>query len=275
MPEIFVGFSGWTYAPWRGVFYPKRLAQKKELEFASRKVSSIEINGTFYRLQKPKTFQLWYEQTPPDFRFSVKASQFITHRRRLVDVEQPLANFFAQGLLCLKEKLGPILWQFPPTLPLVDKRFEDFIKLLPHTSRAAGDLAARHDSFVEGKAHTDPGGEYPVRHAFEFRHPSFRDEGFIEFMKKHKVALVFAESGAHSLEVFEPTANFVYMRMHGQDPGFTDGYPDEVLKETAKSIRKWAKAGHAVYVYFDNDEKAHAPRDALRLSEILGLKTAG
>jgi uncharacterized protein YecE (DUF72 family) len=264
LAEILVGFSGWTYAPWRGVFYPPKLAQKRELEYASRKVTSIEINGTFYRLQKPKTFQQWYEQTPPGFKFSLKASQFITHRRRLQDVEQPLANFFAQGLLCLKEKLGPILWQFPPSLPLVDRRFEDFIKLLPHTSRAAGDLAARHDSFVEGKSHTDPGGDYPIRHAFEFRHPSFRDEGFLEFMKKHKVALVFADAGAHSLELFEPTANFVYA-------SYSDGYPEDVLERTARRIQGWAKAGLSVYVYFDNDEKAHAPRDAQRLSQLLGL----
>lgn len=143
MPEVLVGFSGWTYAPWRGVFYPAKLAQKRELEYASRKVNSIEINGTFYRLQKPRTFQQWYEQTPPDFKFALKTSQFITHRRRLQDVEQPLANFFAQGILCLREKLGPILWQFPPSLPLVDERFEDFIKLL---SRSSSPMPARKPS---------------------------------------------------------------------------------------------------------------------------------
>lgn len=271
MPEILVGFSGWTYAPWRGVFYPPKLAQKKELEFASRKVSSIEINGTFYRLQTPKSFTQWHDQTPPNFRFAVKASQFITHRRRLQDVAQPLANFFAQGILCLKQKLGPILWQFPPSLPLVDDRFEKFIQMLPHTSRAAGDLAARHDSFVEGRSHTDPGGEYPIRHAFEFRHPSFRDDDFLAMMKRHKVALVFADSGAHSLDVHEPTADFVYMRMHGQDPTFKDGYPEDLLKVTAKRIKEWAKEGRSVHVYFDNDEKAHAPRDAKRLAAMLGL----
>ncbi len=272
MPEILVGFSGWTYAPWRGVFYPPKLAQKRELEHASRQVNSIEINGTFYRLQKPATFQQWHAQTPPGFRFAVKASQFITHRRRLKEVEQPLANFFASGLLCLKDKLGPLLWQFPPNLPLVDSRFEDFIALLPQSSEAAAALASRHDSFVEGRSHTDPGGSYPIRHAFEFRHPSFDDPDFFEVLRRHKIALVIADAGAHSLKMDEPTTDFVYLRMHGQDPEYVDGYTDEALQATAGRVRAWAKSGRSVYVYFDNDEKAHSPRDAKRLSDILSLK---
>src|SRR5262245_20429406 len=112
--RIYVGMSGWTFEGWRGTFYPKGLKQADELSFASRKVNSIEINGTFYSLQKPTTFQKWYAQTPEDFMFSVKAPQYITHIRRLKEVDEPLANFLASGLLCLKEKLGPILWQFPP-----------------------------------------------------------------------------------------------------------------------------------------------------------------
>src|SRR4051812_12799907 len=131
MNQIRIGFSGWTYIPWRGKFYPKGLTQKKELEYASRQVNSIEINGTFYGLQKPNSFQQWYSQVPEDFVFAVKGGQYITHVLRLKEADEALANFFASGLLCLKEKLGPILWQFPPNVMLKDNRFEKFIQLLP------------------------------------------------------------------------------------------------------------------------------------------------
>lgn len=289
MAEIRVGISGWTYAPWRGIFYPPKHRQKDELAFASRKVTSIEINGTFYRLQKPETFRQWYAETPDDFKFAVKATQFITHRRRLKDVEQPLANFFASGLLCLREKLGPILWQFPPNLPLVDDRFEDFMAMLPHDSRAASALAKRHDGFVEGRSETDAGGDYPIRHAFEFRHSSFRDADFLQSMRRNDIALVFADSGEHSLGVEDLTADHVYVRMHGQGAEHAaDGYSDKELRALVKKVQAWAKGEGVkkgqyllpsaevrprdVCVYFDNDAKAHAPRNAMRLLELLRAK---
>lgn len=127
MAKAWIGISGWTFPGWRGSFYPEDLPQRRELEYASRKLNSIEINGTFYSLQKPATFQNWYDQTPNDFLFSVKAPQFITHVLRLKESAEPLANFFASGLLCLKEKLGPVLWQFPPNVMLKDDRFEKFL----------------------------------------------------------------------------------------------------------------------------------------------------
>lgn len=289
MAAIRVGFSGWTYAPWRGVFYPPKLPQKQELAYASSKVSSIEINGTFYRLQKPESYRQWYEQTPEDFCFAVKANQFITHRRRLKDVRQPLANFFASGILGLREKLGPILWQLPPNLPLVDERFEEFMKELPHDSRAAEALARRHDDFVAGKSLTDAGGDYPIRHAFEFRHSSFDDADFLEVMRRHNVALVIADAGEHALKANDVTADHVYVRMHGQDPAYADGYTEAALRKTAERVRAW-QAGlpdpakpqlllpaatpkpRPVFVYFDNDAKAHAPLNAMRLLEILAAK---
>lgn len=273
MAEIRVGFSGWTYAPWRGIFYPKKHPIKRELEYASRQVGSIEINGTFYRLQQPKSFQSWYDDTPPDFRFAVKANNFVTHRRRLKDVEQPLANFFASGLLLLKEKLGPLLWQLPPNLPMVDDRFETFFKLLPHNSREAAALAARHDSFVAGRAVIDPGGDYPIRHAFEFRHSSFNDEDFIELMRKYNVACVFPDSGEHDPGIRTVTADHVYVRMHGQAPEYAEtGYTEEALDAIAEKILAWAKTTQLVSVYFDNDAKALAPLNAMRLSQKLGLR---
>jgi len=284
--DIFVGISGWTYAPWRGIFYPPKHPQRLELEFASRQVSSIEINGTFYRLQKPENYLQWYEQTPPDFCFAVKASQFITHRRRLKDVAQPLANFFASGLLCLKEKLGPILWQLPPNLPYVDDRVVEFMRLLPHSAAAAGELAARHDAFVDGKCHTDPGGDYPVRHAFEFRHSSFRDEALLAEMRRLNIAFVFADAGEHALGNHDVTADHIYMRMHGQTVAHAaNGYTESELRQIAQRIKAWASGvppeggvyllpppaqePRDVFVYFDNDEKAHAPRNAMRLRELL------
>src|SRR5687768_15217018 len=136
MAELRVGISGWTYAPWRGSFYPKDLAQKRELEFASRQVNSIEINGSFYSLQTPSSYQKWYEETPEGFLFAVKCGRYITHMRRLKDIEKPLANFLASGVLALEEKLGPMLWQFPPSMKFDEGKFEAFFEMLPHDTEA-------------------------------------------------------------------------------------------------------------------------------------------
>src|SRR5947209_18143595 len=141
MPETRIGISGWTYAPWRGVFYPKDLVHRRELEYASRQLNSIEINGSFYSLQKPQSYRAWYAQTPDDFVFAIKGGRYITHMRRLRDIEEPLANFFASGILCLPQKLGPILWQFPPNFSFDAERFQTFFKLLPRDTQAAAELA--------------------------------------------------------------------------------------------------------------------------------------
>src|SRR5437763_1828647 len=147
-----IGISGWTYAPWRGTFYPEDLAQKRELEYASRQLNSIEINGSFYSLQTPKSYAAWYEATPEGFVFSVKGGRFITHMKKLKDVEKPLANFFASGVLALREKLGPILWQFPPQFGFDAERFERFFEMLPRDMTAAAKLAKRHDERMKGRA---------------------------------------------------------------------------------------------------------------------------
>src|SRR5829696_486750 len=135
MAELRIGISGWTYARWRGVFFPAKWPHKRELEYASRKVNSIEINGSFYSLQRPQNYAAWYAQTPDDFVFAVKGGRFITHMLKLKNVERPLANFFASGVLCLKEKLGPVLWQFPPQMRFNPAKFETFFKLLPRDTR--------------------------------------------------------------------------------------------------------------------------------------------
>ncbi len=284
MPKIYIGMSGWTFDGWRGDFYPADLVQKRELEYASRKVNSIEINGTFYGLQKPETFRKWYDETPEDFRFSIKAPQYITHVRRLKEVDEAVSNFFASGLFCLREKQGPILWQFPPNVMLKDDRFEKFLKLLPHDSKSASRLAKKHSSKLDGRSVTKVDGEYPIRHAFEFRHPSFRNPEFIDLLRKHGVAVVFAHSGLKSPYMEDLTADFIYARMHGQEKEFSKGYPDKTLSWWANRVTTWTRGQQVpdaqcvspskpksikrdAYIYFDTDVKKYAPYDALHLAQ--------
>lgn len=281
--------SGWTYDGWRSGFYPKGLVHKKELEYASRQVNSIEINGTFYSLQKPESFQRWHDETPGDFLFSVKAPQYITHIRRLKEVEEPLANFFASGLLCLKEKMGPILWQFPPNVLLKDDRFEKFLQLLPFDSKAAGRLAKKHTDKVKGRSFTQVNGDFRVRHAFEFRNDSFMNEGFIELLREYGVAVVFAHSGLKSPYMEDVTADFIYARMHGQESKYKKGYTPATLDWLAQRVSSWTqgsqpsdaqcvtdtrpkKLARDAYVYFDNEAKEAAPFDAINLSKRLKIK---
>lgn len=179
-----IGISGWTYTPWRGVFFPEKWPRKRELEYAAAHFNSIEINGSFYSLQRPESYQKWYLATPTDFVFAVKGSRFITHLKRLTEVETPMANFFASGLLCLREKLGPILWQLPPTFCYDRDRLARFFELLPGDTRSAAGLARRHDQRVTGRAVTDTDHNGRLRHAIEIRHPSFR----------HPMAWVWSQS---------------------------------------------------------------------------------
>ena len=289
MSDIRLGISGWTYPDWKGTFYPKKLAAKSELEYASRCFNSIELNGTFYSLHKPETFQKWHDQTPENFVFSIKAPQFITHVLRLRDCEEPLSTFLASGLLCLKKKLGPILWQFPPYLTLKDNRFEEFAKLLPHDTIHAAEIAKNHSSRIEGRAFTESPGNFPVRHAFELRHPSFKNPNFIEMLKAHRIAVVFADSTKHSPYFEDLTSDFVYIRMHGENPTFKKGYSDSALKRMAKRVTTWIKGGQPkdadcaskgdptpgpkdIFLYFNNDEKVNSPQDAQRMQKLLKLK---
>lgn len=286
MAKIHIGMSGWTFAGWRGDFYPKGLVQKKELEFASRQVNSIEVNGTFYSLQKPASFERWYAETPEDFCFSLKAPQYITHVRRLKEVDEAVANFFASGLFCLKEKLGPILWQFPPNVMLKDDRFEKFLKLLPYDSKSASRLAKKHSSKMDGRNHTQVSGDDPIRHAFEFRHPSFMTPDFIELLRHHGVAVVFAHSGMKSPYTEDLTADFVYARMHGQEKEFNKGYTKAAITWWAERVKCWSRGkqpadavcvskekpktiARDAYIYFDTEAKEYAPYDALNLAKAL------
>jgi uncharacterized protein YecE (DUF72 family) len=283
--RIRVGISGWNYAPWRGVFYPPKLVHAKELAYAAGRFSTIEINGTFYSLQRPTSFARWAAATPDDFVFSIKGSRYITHMLRLRNAEQALANFFASGLLLLGSKLGPILWQFPPNFAFDARLFEDFFQLLPRTTTEVAILGRRHDSRLEGRAHTETDKDRPLRHAIEIRHDSFITEEFIRLLRRHRIALVCADTVSWP-RLVDATADFVYCRLHGSRELYASGYGPKSLATWADRIAAWA-AGNPpsgkrispfsptearprdVYVYFDNDMKVRAPADALSLERRL------
>lgn len=283
-----IGISGWTYAPWRGVFYPDDLAQKNELEYASRQFNSIEVNGTHYALQRPVTFRKWYEQTPEGFVFSIKGSRYITHIRRLKEVEKPLANFFASGVLALREKLGPFLWQIPPSLKFDADILSTFLQLLPRTTEAAAHLARRHDSALKARAHLQPGPDHPLHHCLEVRHDSFMVPEFFDLLRKYKVAFVFADTAGKWPYAEDLTSDFVYIRLHGDQQIYVSGYTQDALDHWAQRIRSWNRGAQPrdaklvtprgkatrlkrdVYVYFDNDVKVKAPENARDLARRLG-----
>lgn len=182
--DLRIGISGWTYKPWRGVFYPPNHLQKRELEYASRAFNTIEINGTFYSLQRPSSFQRWYSETPSGFVFSVKGPRFITHMKKLRDVAVPLANFFASGILSLCGKLGPILWQFPPNFGWNEKRFREFFEMLPLHTEEAAELAKQHNEKLKARAWAKTDVRRPLRYAVEIRHPSFLVPEFYALLRE-------------------------------------------------------------------------------------------
>ena len=269
--EVRIGCSGWRYGPWRGVFYPPGLAQRRELEFISRQMNSVEINGSFYALQRPESYQRWYEQTPADFVFAVKGSRFITHMKRLRGVETPLADFFASGVLALRHKLGPVLWQLPPRFLFRPRVLAEFFQLLPRTTRQAARLAERHDDRLDGRALTTTDVDLPVRHALEVRHSSFVDPGFVALLREHDIALVTADTAGKWPLMEELTSDFAYVRLHGDQELYVSGYGDAALDSWAAKIRAWSGTGRDVYAFFDNDVKVRAPFDAINLATKLGL----
>jgi uncharacterized protein YecE (DUF72 family) len=238
---IRVGISGWRYPRWRGTFYPKGLPQHLELAYASNTFSTVELNGSFYSLQTPTSYQRWFYDTPDDFVFALKGSRFITHMLKLRNCEQALERFFDSGVHLLEHKLGPILWQFPATFAWNPERFESFVALLPSG----------------------------LRHAVEVRHPSFAAPAFFEQLRRFNIALCIAD-GAGLLRVPDiVTADFAYVRLHGGEVLYHSRYEDRALESWAERMRRWSTEAKDTYVYFDNDAKVHAPFDALRLETIL------
>jgi uncharacterized protein YecE (DUF72 family) len=285
--RIRIGVSGWRYAPWRGVFYPKGLRQTEELAFAAERFDSIELNGSFYSLQRAGSYARWRDTAPDDFVFAVKASRYITHMKRLRDVDAACANFWASGPLALEQKLGPILWQFPPDLAF-DGRFDGFLASLPRSTEAAARLALQHDARVSNPAFGS-GQARPILHAVEVRHPSFQVPGFVDLLRTHAVALVIADTAGKFPYFEDVTADFVYVRLHGDKKLYESGYTPAALRHWAERIRAFASGRtperavlvsdqrerstpRDVYVYFDNDIKVRAPFDARALASALGTR---
>jgi uncharacterized protein YecE (DUF72 family) len=287
MARLRIGISGWRYAPWRGRFYPGDLPQRLELHYASRQMDSIEINGSFYSLQRPESWRAWYRDTPRGFVFAVKAPRFITHVRRLREVEKPLANFLASGVLELREKLGPLLWQFPPNLAWDHALFDEFLARLPRDSAGAVTMARRHDSHLRHVGDlSSPARNHRLRHAVEVRHDSFRNPDFIALLRRHRVALVVSDAATRWPRLRDVTAGFLYLRLHGDKELYASGYSDAALDDWARRIRAWLRGSQPreagfrasratpprrksrdVYCYFDNDAKVKAPFDARKLRE--------
>lgn len=283
MSDIRIGISGWRYVPWRGDFYPEGLAQKNELKFASRAVNSIEINGSFYSLQSPDLYARWYADTPKGFVFSLKAPRYITHVKRLNGIEEALANFFASGIFQLKAKLGPILWQFPPSFKFDGEKFEAFLKLLPHDGKAAKACAKGCAARMEKPGYLDIPAKTRLRHAVEIRHESFAVPEFIALLRTYKVALVVADTAGKWPYLEDLTGDFIYLRLHGDKELYASGYTPKALKRWGDRIELWrqgdqpadahlasekrprARKSRDVYCYFDNDIKVRAPFDARTL----------
>jgi uncharacterized protein YecE (DUF72 family) len=267
--KVRIGISGWSYAPWRGVFYPPKLRQADELHFASRAFSSIEINGSFYSLMRPENYDAWRAATPRDFVFAVKGGRFITHMKRLLGVESALANFFASGVLRLGNKLGPLLWQLPPSLAFDEARLRAFFELLPRSSREAEQLARRHDARLNGRSALDfMGRPQRLRHTLEVRHPSFLDARYFDLLREYGIASTVADTAGKFPLIEEVTSNFAYVRLHGEKQLYVSGYSAADLAPWATRVRKWRQRGD-VFVYFDNDVKVRAPFDARNLARLV------
>ena len=245
--KIRIGIGGWTYPPWRGVFYPDKLPQSKELEYASRALSAIEINSTFYGRQSPKSWAAWEKVAPEGFQFAIKGSRFCVMRSKLAEVGDGLAGFFAQGFGALGPKLGPILWQFAARRKFDRDDIAAFIDLLP--------------SELDG---------IPLRHAIEPRHESFRDDRFLELCREHNIAVVLDDSDEYPT-IEADTADFAYARLQRMHEKVPTGYADEALDAFAARARDWRKAGRDAYIFMINGAKVRAPAAALALQERLGI----
>jgi uncharacterized protein YecE (DUF72 family) len=285
--RVRVGTSGWTYDHWQGTFFPEGLARRRRLEYLAGRLDTAEINGTFYSLQRASSFRTWAAATPEDFTFAVKGSRYLTHMRKLRDVEEPLGRFLASGLLALGPKLGPVLWQLPPNLRWAPDRIEGFLRLLPRSTGEAAALAAGHTDRVPDPC-TVTDEDRPLRHALEPRHPSFATPDVVALLRAHDVALVVSD-GAGVPCFDDVTADLVYVRLHGHDELYRSAYDAAARDEWAAKVTAWAAgeapvspatiapqdpppsrgAGREVLVFFDNDAEGHAPHDALALRDAV------
>ena len=266
-PTVRVGVGGWTFAPWRGVFYPKGLPHAQELAYAARHLTAIEINGTFYRTQTPATFRKWASEVPDGFVFSVKGHQRVTHRRELKDAGESIEHFLNSGVLELGDRLGPLLWQFPPFKKFDETDFASFFELLPKEF-----------------------GGRRLRHVIEVRHASFCVPEFVGLLRKFETAVVFSEHQKYPA-IADAAADFLYLRLQKADDSLETGYPLEAIAQWAARIRKWSGGGtpsdlphvetalskvklRDIFVYFIHEGKVRAPAAAMALIDKLGATTS-
>ena len=243
---IRIGIGGWVYPPWRGTFYPPGLRQAEELAYASRHVTAIEINGTFYRTQTPASFRKWHDETPDDFVFSLKGPRFLTHRGELASAAPYIERFLASGFLELGPKLGPLLWQFAPTTQFDAADFAAFLDLLPHE--------------LGGRA---------IRHVVEVRHPSFRTPEFIDLLRERRIAVALVDDKKYPAFT-DLTADFAYLRLRRCAEDQPAGYKPNALDRWAKQLRAWSEEGRDCFLHFINGAKIRAPAAAQALIERLG-----
>jgi uncharacterized protein YecE (DUF72 family) len=286
MAKIRIGVSGWSYKSWVKSFYPEDLPRRAQLAHLTGRLDTVEINGSFYSLQKPESYAAWREDSPRGFVYAVKGSRFITHNKKLGQAGTALANFLASGLLALEDRLGPILWQLPASLRFDEGRIAEFLNMLPTDTEELGRFAQAHDHRMKGRSLIEPDRNRRVRHALEVRHESYCVPEFVRLLRDRGVALVVSDSPTWPL-IEEVTAGFLYVRLHGSRRLYASRYTDRELDRWAERIKMWSGGGNPadaaritelapprrksrdVYVYFDNDQEAHAPHDALRLRERL------
>lgn len=268
-----VGVSGWRYEGWRGDFYPKGLLQRRELEYVGERMSTLELNGSFYSLQRPGSYERWRDAVPEGFVFAVKGSRYITHMLRLRGAEAAMANFFASGVLALGPKLGPLLWQLPERETFDPEALNAFLAALPRSTGAALEVARRHDERMAGRTWLVEGADLPLRHALEPRSRTFEDPAAAELLRRHGVALTVADTAGRWPAFGEMTADFAYVRLHGSRELYASGYTSDELDAWADRVRGWTSGAATtdgvprdVYVYFDNDIGGHAPHDAVALA---------
>ena len=285
MAQIRIGLSGWSYPHWNGRFYPSGLKSVEQLAFVAERFDTVEVNRSFYSLLEPAVYRRWHDAVPDDFVFAVKGGRFITHMKKLNDPRAALGNFFASGVLELGAKLGPVLWQLPGNWQLNLQRIAAFLELLPHTFAEACEVARGHDSRAKAISIPDDVPRRRIRHALEARHPTWFDPQLTQLLAEHEVALVSSHSSVWPYTE-TLTADFVYLRLHGPGPLYASAYDEPQLAEWAERLKAWhagddpsnghsigpptraPTAGRDVFVYFDNDGDAIAPRDARRLRQL-------
>jgi uncharacterized protein YecE (DUF72 family) len=258
--HLYIGIGGWTFAPWRGVFYPEKLVQSKELQYAASKLTSIEINGTYYGSQKPESFRKWASEVPDGFVFSLKGPRFTTNRRVLAEAGDSINRFYGTGVLELGDRLGPVLWQFAPTKKFDEADFGKFLELLPRQ--------------LDGRA---------LRHVVEVRHPSFCVPAFVALLRQFETPVVFAEHGSYPA-IADVVGDFVYARLQKGDDEIKTCYPPKQLDAWAERLQLWAEGGEPddlprvdkpsakktprdVFAYVIHEGKVRAPAGAMELIE--------